>query len=147
MARPTKLTKALIDQAEDYAQNWKHIDGGVIPSIEGLTLHLKLARSTVYAWCDTPTQHDDETPQAYAKRCDLHEQFSDIVETVLVKQSRTLINHGLDNQFNSTIAKLMLSGKHGYVEKSEVDQNLKGDVTFINDVPRPKAGDGSGQGS
>lgn len=47
-----------------------------------------------------------------------------------------MVGKGLKGEYNPTITKLMLS-KHGSVEKSEVDSNVKGAVEFINTVPRP----------
>lgn len=38
---------------------------------------------------------------------------------------------------NPTGAIFNLKNNYGWKDKSEVDQNVKGDVKFINDVPRP----------
>lgn len=145
MARPTKLTKELLEKAQDYSLNWKMLDGAVIPTIEGLSLHCNLARSTVYAWCEIPTEFNvpaNTTPEQlpkWQKECtklrQLHAEFSDIVENILLKQSRTLISHGLDGAFNASITKLILSGKHGYVEKQATDLTTNG-----KDLPMPILG-------
>ena len=68
-----------------------------------------MSRSTIYEWIK-----DEEK-----------KEFSDIVEWLLSRQGKLTLNNGLNNKFNSSIAKLLLS-KHGYVEKSETDITSKG---------------------
>jgi len=118
MARPSKLTEEMVAKAKAYETK------DAIPTIEDLAIYLDVNRSSIYEWRGGDTE--------------LHQQFSDIVDGILALQAKTLINKGLRGAFNPTITKLILSGKHGYVEKSEVDQNVNGNVTFLNDVPRPK---------
>lgn len=106
--RPTKLTPALIKKAKAYvAGDWKK-PGYVVPTVEGLALELWLARSTVYEWAEK------------------HEEFSDIVNDLLAVQSQLLVQKGLSGAFNPSITKLILSGKHGYVEKSQQDLTTDG---------------------
>jgi hypothetical protein len=81
----------------------------VIPTIEGLACFVPMSRSTIYEWIK-----DEEK-----------KEFSDIVEWLLSRQGKLTLNNGLNNKFNSSIAKLLLS-KHGYVEKSETDITSKG---------------------
>lgn len=101
MARPTKYSEELLEIARDYLKNFrKH--GDFVPSIEGLADTLDISRETVYDWKGK------------------HDEFSDIVGKVLQKQSRTLINGGLANEFNASITKLMLT-KHGYSDRVEQD--------------------------
>jgi hypothetical protein len=52
-------------------------------------------------------------------------------------QSKTLVNNGLNNTFNSAITKLVL-GKHGYHEKMDQDITTKGEAmpTTINLVAK-----------
>lgn len=118
MARPTKLTPELLAKARKYETS------DAIPTIEDFAIYLDVNRSSIYEWKGGNTK--------------IHAEFSDIVDGILALQAKTLINKGLKGIFNPTITKLILSGKHGYVEKSEVDQNLSGNVSFVNDVPRPK---------
>ena len=101
MARPTKYTKRLLLDAEAYLNEYENL-GDAIPSIAGLSVHLKIARSTLHAWCKEEGK----------------EAFSDILDAILSKQEQVLINKGLKNEFNSAIVKLAL-GKHGYSEKTE----------------------------
>lgn len=83
-----------------------------LPSIEGLALYLRVNRDTIYAW---------------AKE---HEEFSDIIDELREKQAQKLLNSGLSGEYNSTIAKLILS-KHGYVEKTATEHSgeIKGGLT------------------
>lgn len=114
MARPTILDQALKDKAHKYVncegeQAQYAARGNVIPTIEDFAHYLGINRDTVYAW-----EKQDE-------------EFSDIVEAIRQEQGNLLINKGLKGEFNSTIAKLILSGKHGYIEKSEQDITTAGE--------------------
>ena len=89
------------EKAEEYIQSF--IDGiideeprynqQVLPSVAGLTL---------YSWAD-------------------HEEtgFADILERTNKLQESFLLNNGLNGNYNSAIAKLVL-GKHGYKDESAV---------------------------
>lgn len=77
-----------------------------LPTIEGLALHLDIARTTVYDWKEK------------------YPAFSYIFEKVMANQSKKLVNNGLLGAYNSTITKVMLT-KHGYHDVSE--SNLKND--------------------
>lgn len=136
--RPKKLTPALLKKAEKYLDERKDkmevVTGArgsavtymvKLPTIEGLARYLHVSRSTIYEW------------QGAEAGDTLNEKFSDIIEDLQAEQADRLINQGLGGNYNSTIAKVLMT-KHGYVEKSEVDQNLSGAVAFVNDVPRPK---------
>jgi|SRR6185503_11512511 len=116
--RPTILDEAMLDKARTYVEEVGGYSNPLLPSIESLAYHLDVARDTMYAW-----EKDNE-------------KFSYILEKLRQAQARKLIDKGLNSQYNSTIAKLILS-KHGYVEKQEVDNNHSGAVSFVNDVPRP----------
>lgn len=102
---------------------------GRLPTKENLAKYLGVRRSTLYEWTK------QKTP--------LGEEFSDIFDEIMAEQADRLINGGLYKRFDSTITKLMLT-KHDYSDHQKVDQNVKGDVTFVNDVPRPERGDGEG---
>lgn len=115
--RPTKLTPELIKKAQAYiwvskennGAGWKQVNGEVVPTIEGLAMFLKVHRDTIYSW---------------GKQ---NEQISDIIEAIKQEQAVTLISGGLRGAFNATISKLLLSSKHGYVEKTETDVTTKGE--------------------
>jgi len=108
--RPTKYNNSILADANDYLENFKD-EGDVIPSVEGLSLKLNIARQTLYNWAD------DEDKK----------EFLDILENINTKQKKLLLNNGLTGEFNSNIAKLVL-GKHGYSEK----QSISATVTEIS---------------
>lgn len=133
--RPSELSKEVLAKCEDYlrqaqdsfdTQTNKPVVN--LPSLEGLALYLGVSRKTLYNWKEYGEKED---------ATDIQKQFLYIFERLLASQSNRLLNNGLSGVYNPTITKLLLS-KHGYVEKQEVDQNLSGDVQFINQVPRPK---------
>jgi hypothetical protein len=108
VGRPTSYSEQILIDANDYISRcndqWK--DNRLIvsvPTVEGLAFHLEVSRSTVYLW-------QKEYPE-----------FSDIIEMLLQKQAQALINNGLSGNYNSTIAKVLLT-KHGYTDKQEIEQ-------------------------
>jgi hypothetical protein len=82
-----------------------------LPTIEGLAIHLGIHKDTIYDW-------EKKYPE-----------FSDVINVLRGKQARELINKGLSGDYNPIIAKLLLT-KHGYTDKSELDQTVKGSITF-----------------
>ena len=106
MARPTKYSKEMVDQAYEYIDTYGE-HGDMIPSIEGLAEVLGLHRDTLYDWARQESK-----------------EFSDILGKLLQKQQKVLINNGLSNTFNSAITKLVL-GKHGFHDKMEQDISSK----------------------
>lgn len=111
--RPTKLTQALVDKAEQFVIDRRN-DRTLLPTVEGLALELNISRDTVYAWSE------GEPTEPLAKR------FSDIVSNLKSAQAEKLVQYGLTGKYNPTIAKLILSGKHGYVEKQATDVTTNG---------------------
>lgn len=101
--RPSKYNQQVLETAEDYIVNFSDY-GDAIPSVVGLAVALETHRDTIYAWAKEEGK----------------EEFSDIVKRLATNQERKLLNGGLDNSFNPTIAKLLL-GKHGYSDKQETD--------------------------
>lgn len=107
--RPSKLTLEVIAKAWKYLKDTESISptaGGLIPTKERLALELGVHRETMDQW---------------AKK---NKDFSDILLTLERMQADRLIQYGLVGKYNPVITKLMLS-KHGYVEKTEQDTNLK----------------------
>lgn len=132
--RPTIYNEEVIKKVEEYLNIPRPNDDEVIPSIEGLSLHIGIARSTIYEWI---SQEDKQA-------------FSDIVNEVLAKQGKTLINQGLSGKFNPAITKVILT-KHNYRDSQEItgkdgkdlipDKETKDKVdavigSFINDTQR-----------
>jgi hypothetical protein len=97
--RPTKLTPELLEKAKQY------IDGGylldeLVPTVAGFSLFLGISKQTAYEWAK------------------INQEFSDFLEEVMRRQEKGLLKGGLAGDYNSTIAKLMLT-KHGYTDKQE----------------------------
>ena len=104
MGRPSKLNEELMDKA----RSWAKVSNDTILTITGLCLFLGVSRSTVYKWGDE------------------NDEFSDILEEIMMRQEQKLLFNGLEGEFNSTITKLMLT-KHGYSDKQDIDHTTKGD--------------------
>ena len=78
-----------------------------LPTIAGLAVTAEVGRNVLYR---------------YAK--DYNQVFKNIFERLLSEQERKLVNKGLKGDYNSTIAKLILT-KHGYSDKQEIDASVK----------------------
>ena len=111
--RPTDYTPELIAKAREYVSSLPEDEK--VPSIEGLALYIGITRKTIYEWISQENK----------------QEFCDIVEAILAKQAKSLMNKGLDNTFNSSIVKLLLS-KHGYAEKTETDITTKGESVNLD---------------
>jgi hypothetical protein len=82
-----------------------------LPTIEGLALYLKVSVKTLYNW-------EKDFPE-----------FLQVMGELRQKQANALISNGLSGDYNSTIAKVLLT-KHGYREG--IDQ-----TTNDKDLPIP----------
>lgn len=116
VGRPTEYTEEMLAKARAYLEVG-YAEDERIPSVAGLSRFLNIARSTIYDWASQEDKQD----------------FSDILEQILAKQEYTLLNKAITGEFNSTIAKLVLS-KQGYTEKTETDVTSGGEKlnTVIN---------------
>ncbi len=119
MARPTEYTEEIIDQTRDYIEQcvdeedefhktrgeksdgYDRLIRVRLPTIEGLAVHLKVNRDTIYDW---------ETK---------YTAFSDILGELRAIQADRLLNNGLSGNYNPVIAKVLLT-KHGYRDSQEV---------------------------
>lgn len=117
LGRPTKYDDTVIDKTVEYLKAHqdsyvKTDDGRVkikvnLPTIEGLASFIGVNKTTLYEW-----EKD-------------HEDFSNALDTIRTEQQNRLINSGLSGDYNSTIAKLILSSNHGMREKSDVTTDGK----------------------
>lgn len=103
--RPTDYSDDVLTEARAYLTGFKELHDHAIPSAVGLAKVLGIARSTLYLWAEE------------------HEEFSDILSMLKSNQELELLNKGLTGDFNSTIAKLILT-KHDYSDKAQ--QELSG---------------------
>lgn len=99
--RPDTITAEHTKRAEEYADGAWSAQGRVVPTVEGLASYLGVSRQTCYE----------------------AEELSYTLEKVQRLQSELVVNKGLTGEFNANIGKLILSSKHGYVERSasEID--------------------------
>ena len=87
-----------------------------LPTIEGFSIYLDVSKKTLYNWGGE------------------HKEFLHALGEIEREQKKRLLDMGLSGDYNSTIAKLILSVNHGMSEKSEVDHNVKsvGAFNFLN---------------
>lgn len=79
----------------------------LIPSGEGLALHLGVSRKTLFNWRDR------------------YDEFAVVMEHMNCKQAMTCLNKGLGGQFNPVITKQVLA-RHGYHDKVDSDMTSAG---------------------
>jgi len=128
VGRPTKYDKKYIKKISEYISLHQDEDKKVVkqsneekgyemydnklrvklPTIEGFARYIHVNKDTLYEW---ESKYKD---------------FSDALENIRVEQKERLINMGLSGDYNSTIAKLILSSNHGMREKSDVTSDDKG---------------------
>lgn len=109
--RPTKYSKAILDNAVAYINNYQQF-GHKVPSIAGLAQVIETDRETLHRWAN-----EQDKPE-----------FSNIYRRLMTAQELALTNNGLDGTYNSNITKMMLS-KHGYTD-SQDKQGLSVNVTI-----------------
>lgn len=101
--RPTLYNEGILTQTLKYCQEYEQ-EGDVIPSIAGLAVYLGITRETIHTWVKEPDKAE----------------FSYIIKGLLALQEKRLVGGGLDESYNSTIAKLILS-KHGYSDSQRIE--------------------------
>ena len=107
ITKPTKLTPELIAKAKEYVEKRSWMGEMMIPTAAGLATHLGIHKDSLYEYVKINTE------------------ISDVMKTLKDAQEEKLLQKSLVNQYNPTIAKLLLSSKHGYVEKSAVDNTIR----------------------
>ena len=117
---PTKYNKEMLSEALHYIETFDSDDDDVVPTYEGLSLRLGVCTTTIENWGKA------------------HKPFLGALSKMKSKQKKILFNLGLTGEFNSTIAKLILSANHGVNEKTEQDQNVKTSITIIDDMEEKK---------
>lgn len=94
-----------------------------LPTIEGFARFIDVNKTSLYEWEK------------------IYPEFSNALSKIRTEQQERLINQGLSGEYNSTIAKLILSANHGMREKSETDLTSGGEplqpilVKFLNGEP------------
>lgn len=107
MARPTLYGPDILEKAQHYLLVLPSDE--VVHSIEGLADFLDISRPTIYDWASKENEDGSLT----------YPEFSYIIESLMQKQGKKLINGSLKGELNANISKLMLT-KHGLSDKQEV---------------------------
>ena len=106
MGRPTKWSEEIEAKAWEYANGAWEGQGDAVPMVVGLCRYIERSKSIVYDWAT----HKDKN-------------FSDILSQIAESQELTVFTRALKGEYNSTMAKLLLT-KHGYSDK--VDSEVTG---------------------
>jgi len=80
-----------------------------LPTLEGFAGYIGFTVQTLTNWSEENVE------------------FLGALEKIMTEQKKRLINMGLSGEYNSTIAKLILSSNHGMREKTETDITSKGE--------------------
>jgi hypothetical protein len=136
IGRPTEYKEEYIKKVDEYLESHQDTEVQVIkgqsddytnyetklkvrlPTIEGFAMFLDVSKKVLYDW-----------EKQYPK-------FLHALDKIRTEQHDRLIDNGLSGNYNSTIAKLMLSHNHGYKEKSDVtsnDKTIKGNSVVFAD--------------
>lgn len=113
VGRPTKYRSEYIGMVDHYlAQQEDTVteQGKIqvkLPTMDGFARYINVPRRNLYEWKDR------------------HEDFSHSLDKIVTEQQERLLNMGLSGDYNSTIAKLVLSSNHGYREKTESESTVK----------------------
>ncbi len=123
LGRPTKYKEEYIEEIGEYLKDCKDILDDYhktrgeksdsyervikvnLPMVEGFALRLGVNKTTIYEW---------------AKK---HTNFSNALVQIKTEQKKRLIEMGLSGDYNSTIAKLVLSANHGMIERKDITTN------------------------
>lgn len=120
------ITKELVGLSKKGTELYKDKLIVNLPTIEGFAVYIGVHKDTIYEWRKT------------------HKEFSDSLGKILAEQQKRLLNNGLSGDYNSTIAKLVLSSNHGMSEKVNSDITTNGEsiqpllVKFLDDGKRKK---------
>ena len=122
--RPTEYKEEYIDAVDEYLSICKdeEKDNGKLkvslPTIEGFAMFIDVSKRILYNWEQ------------------LHPQFLHALDKIRTEQQKRLLDKGLSGDYNSTIAKLILSSNHGMREKSDITTNDKDLPTPIMEIKR-----------
>lgn len=121
--RPTLYNDDIHQEAIDYITGGYVECEDVFPSIVGMAIALKVAKSTLYQWVE------DNREGELGK-------FSDTLDQCQDHQERITLNKSIKNEFNPTISKLVLAN-FGYHDKQDSTLSGKdGGAVQIQEVRR-----------
>ncbi len=110
--RPTVATPENVALAQKYASGeWENRLFGpktkgwkmIMPTVEDLAEFLGISVETLYA----------------------RDEFSEVLGQIKRIQANTLVNGGVAGELNPVMSKMVLSSKHGYIEKSAAEVDNK----------------------
>lgn len=107
VGRPTKYNAEMPKKVNEFIAIRASKD--YVPTIEGLSLYLRISKDTVYAWGEK------------------HKKFSYALQNLMRVQGEMLVANGLSGQYNSTITQLLLKNNHGFHDKHEIDHTSDGE--------------------
>ena len=128
MGRPTDYKEEFVQEVDAYLKECKdrYDDKKLkvnLPTKEGFMLRLDICKQTLYNWADK------------------HKDFLDALSKIEKEQKKRLLDMGLSGEYNSTIAKLILSSNHGMRERTDVTsdgEKLESVVAFNYIKPNEK---------
>ena len=138
MSRPTKYKEEYNEQVNEYLELCQDEEVSLLesvntktgrerfasklkvnlPTIEGFARYLGVNKTSLYEWAK------------------VYEEFSNSLERIKTEQATRLQNMGLSGEYNSTIAKLILSSNHGMRERSDITSD---DEPIFDEHTRNKA--------
>lgn len=118
--RKTTYKKEYCNKVDEYLESTIDKRTGAslevnIPTLDEFALFIGVPRRTMYDW---KAEFED---------------FSHSLDKIVTEQKKRLINKGLSGEYNSTIAKLILSANHGMKERSDMtsdDKPIGNEIVF-----------------
>lgn len=114
VGRPSKYSPDICKLVDSYLED--RTDGKEmgklkvkLPTVDDFARYISVSRASVFLWAET------------------YPEFSDSLEKITAEQKKRLLNSGLSGEYNSTIAKLILSSNHGMAERVDQDLTTKGE--------------------
>jgi hypothetical protein len=122
--RPSKYDPEMCDKVLEYLRTKKDAKDGDrikvnLPTMQGLARFIGVNKTTLYEWAK------------------VNEEFSNSLDEVKAEQHDRLLNSGLSGDYNSTIAKLVLSHNHEYSERTDYTSKGK-ELSALTVTPERK---------
>lgn len=123
--RPTKYNEDMCQKVDEYIANTQDTYKELIKG-KGVEQQLQVNRPTKYwlasfLWVNKTTLYE---------RADKNPEFSNALEKIDEEQKRRLVEMWLSGEYNSTIAKLVLSANHWMSETKKIEQDIKLDANI-----------------